>query len=181
MNAGSFQAVHADIADLNGRILNTLSHPKHGPWVRSHWGMQDKAIELIQDATTAHIECIAGCGVPVFQVRVPAEPAVRAKPVPQHVGQLHLWALLSVMRATWADDVAAVTLFRSPPEALKRLCDWPMRAVRDAAYHHGNVVQIGRKEAATFWRNVLSGARVGGETGEHLVRTLLLMGTEMAE
>lgn len=181
MNAGAFQAVYADIADLNSRILNTLTHPKHGAWVRSHWGVQDKAVELMRHAKTAHIECIAGCGVPVFQVRVPADPEMRADAVPQYVGQLHLWALLSAMRAAWADEVAAVALFRASPEALQRLCDWPMKAVRDAAYRHGTVVQIGQNEAASFWRQVLSGARLGGGTGERLVRTLLLMGTETTE
>ena len=181
MTAGSFQAVRADIGALNGRILKTVAHPKHGPWARRHWGVQDKVAELIEAATTAHIECIAGCGAPAFQVRVPVDPAVRSERVPQRVAQLHLWVLLSVMRAARADDVAAVILFRSPPEALARLCSWPFGTVRDAAFNHGDVVQVGRMESATFWRNVLIGARLGGDIGTHLVRTHLLMGTEETE
>ena len=171
------EAVHADIANLNQSVLKALTHPRHAAWVRSHWDVQDKALELLQDAKISHIECIAGCGVPIFEVRVPQDPTARPEPVPEEVAKLHLWVLLSVVRACWIDHTAAATLFRAPADALWRLRSWPMMTIRLAACHHADVLRIGRTRSISFWRKLLDGAQVGGGTGAHLVRTLLLMGT----
>ena len=74
--------VQADIAHLNGRVFRALRHPGHAAWARSHWGVQDKALELFRCASKSHIACIATCGVPVPELRIPESPDDAGEPVP---------------------------------------------------------------------------------------------------
>lgn len=170
-------SVQADIADLNAWVFRALRHPGHAAWARSHWGVQDKALELFQCASKAHIACIATCGVPVPELRIPETTSDAGEPVPDELAQLHALALLAALRASLINETAAALLFRAPPDALARLQDWPMLQIWNAAANHADVLRLDCGRPPAFWRTLLSGAGVGGGTGANLSRTLLLMGT----
>ena len=170
-------AVNADTADLNNRVFKAIRHPRHTAWVRSRWGVQDKVLELVQCAAKAHIECIAACGVPVPQLRVPESPNEPGEVVPDELAQLHAIALLAALRASLINVTAAAMLFRTSSDALFRLQSWPLVDIWKAAFHHGDILRLEWARSPTFWRKLLTGARVGGGTGANLSRTLLLMGT----
>lgn len=169
--------VQADIAHLNGRVFRALRHPGHAAWARSHWGVQDKALELFRCASKSHIACIATCGVPVPELRIPETPDDAGEPVPGELAQLHVLALLAALRASLINATAAAMLFRAPPDALARLQGWPVLQIWNAAANHADVLRLDCGRPPAFWRKLLRGAGVGGGTGANLSRTLLLMGT----
>ena len=178
MMPDGMEAVQTDIRDLNGGVLKALTNREQAAWARSHWGVHDKVVAQVRRAKLRQIERIARCGVPIFRVRVPDRPRAHADAVPEAMAHLHLWALLSVARAGWINELAAAALFRAPTGTVARLRAWPLRTIRDTAYHHADVLQLGRPVPTAFWRHAMHGAQVGGGAGERLIRTLLQMGTD---